>query len=67
MMVEASTFTPKGQTRQLVRRPTALGVAFAELADQMGLDRSKTKVPMKYEPVVSVRSSDTRRSKRRKR
>lgn len=66
-MVDATTFRPKGQKRVLIRHPTALGLAFAQLADKMGLDSSSAKVPMKYEPAVSVQSSHNRRSKRTKR
>lgn len=47
------------ERRELIRRPTALGLAFVELYGQMGFDTSNARMPMKREPVWSV----TRRKK----
>lgn len=45
---------PKGQRRELVRRPTALGAAFLQLSEDMGLNTENVRVPLKREPVWRV-------------
>lgn len=64
MTTEAKTFKPKNQQRLLVRRPTALGVAFAELSERLGIDTSKVKLPAKYEPAISTPPAPKKRKKR---
>lgn len=64
MSTAAKTFKPKNQNRLLVRRPTALGLAFEKLSQDLGLDTSNVKVPAKYEPAISTPPAPKRRKKR---
>lgn len=41
--------------RDLLARPTALGLAFRELYERLGNDVSNTRLPLKREPTWSVK------------
>lgn len=41
--------------RDLIRRPTALGLAFAKLYADMGHDTANVRLPLKREPTWSVK------------
>jgi len=54
MTLETKTFKPKNQARLLIRRPGALAIAFAGLAEQLGIDTANAKFPAIYEPAIST-------------
>lgn len=63
-MIDAATFTSRQDGREMVRRPTALAVAFDKALQAKGFDTSKAKAPAKYEPAVRVKRAPRPKKKR---
>ena len=63
-MINAATFTSRSDGREMVRRPTALAVAFDKALRDKGYDTSHAKAPAKYEPSVRVKRAPRPKKKR---